>query len=147
MTRLHRTITVSRPLQEAFDLIADFSTVEQWDPGVARARRTNGEGAGLGAEYEVVALFSGREIPMVYRTTEIESPIRVVLEGEGPAIRAVDRISFRAKDESSTQIDYIADLNLKGPSRLLQPLMRGRFQRLADAAIEGMAEFLNRSDG
>ena len=35
MIRLHETIGVARPVEEAFFRTSDFSNIAQWDPGVA----------------------------------------------------------------------------------------------------------------
>jgi carbon monoxide dehydrogenase subunit G len=138
MPRLHRTITVPRPLGEVFDFVADFTTVPQWDPGVSASRQTNGDKPAVGAIYEVTAVFNGREIPMTYRTTVLERPNRVSLEGEGSTITAVDDITFKDKGDGTTQVDYVADLNLKGPLRLAQPFLKGAFDKLADKALAGL---------
>lgn len=37
MTVLEERITVSRPPGQCFRYVLDFSTIEQWDPGVYRA--------------------------------------------------------------------------------------------------------------
>jgi carbon monoxide dehydrogenase subunit G len=138
MPRLHRTITVPKPLDETFEFVADFSTVPEWDPGVSEAHQTNGHDPAVGATYSVTAVFNGRDIPMTYVTTVLERPHRITLEGEGSTIRAVDDIRFKAKDESNTQIDYVADLNLKGALRLVQPFLKGSFDKLADRAMAGL---------
>jgi carbon monoxide dehydrogenase subunit G len=138
MPRLHRTITVPRHLDEVFGFVSDFSTVSEWDPGVSESQQTNGDAPAVGATYAVTAVFNGREIPMTYRTTVLEPLRRISLKGEGSTITADDDISFRDKGDGTTQIDYVADLNMKGPLRLAQPFLRGAFDKLADKAMAGL---------
>jgi carbon monoxide dehydrogenase subunit G len=143
MPRLHRTITVPKPLDEVFSFVSDFSTVPEWDPGVSSSRQTNGESPAVGATYAVTAVFNGREIPMTYRTTVLEPPHRITLEGEGSTITAVDDITFKDKGDGSTQIDYVADLRMKGLLRLAHPVLKGAFDKLADKAMAGLEKRLS----
>jgi carbon monoxide dehydrogenase subunit G len=143
VTKLHRTITVPTSVEEAFAYVADFSNLPEWDPGIVSAVRTEGTGSERGAAFRVEATFAGRTIPMTYRIVVSEPPDRVVLEGEGSTIVAVDDIRFRRKREHLTEIDYVADLNLKGVGRLIQPFLRGSFEKLADASLGGLEQRLS----
>jgi carbon monoxide dehydrogenase subunit G len=138
MPRLHRTITVNRPLEEAFAYVADFTTVSEWDPGVSGSTQTAGNGPGVGATYRVTAVFNGRELPMTYHMSAYEPPARVTLRGEGSTVTAVDDITFKDRGDGTTQIDYMADLRMKGLLRLAEPFLKGAFDKLADKAMAGL---------
>ena len=89
MPVLRETIEVDVPVDVAFAMVADFSTSEQWDPGVANARLVKpgaGADAGVGAEYALTVTFRGNTSDMTYITTAYEAPRRVVIEGVGPRI-------------------------------------------------------------
>lgn len=143
MIRLEDSITVSRPIEEAFAYVADFETVAEWDPGVQAAERQTPGVEGVGAAYRVVATFRGREIPMTYETVEHDPPHRVVLVGEGANIHARDAITFEAVDATTTRITYQAEFKLRWPWRLLEPFLRGTFRRLGDAGLQGMQRALD----
>lgn len=143
MPRLHRTVSVPKPLDEVFSFVSDFSTVPEWDPGMSASRQTNGDTPAVGATYAVTAVFNGREIPMVYRTTELDPPHSITLKGEGSTITAVDRITFEDIGDGATRIDYVTDLRMKGPLRLAHPLLKGAFDKLADKALAGLERRLS----
>ena len=146
MTILRRAIEVPLDPDRAFDLIADFSTSEAWDPGVVSATRVRDgspEPTGEGAEYRLTVTFRGRRSEMTYRTTEFRRPSRVVLEGEGPRIAATDTIGFEPSGEG-TRITYVADLRLKGPAKIAEPLLGSAFREMGDRALEGMRSWLSR---
>ena len=48
---LDETIVVDRPLPEVFAYLADFSRIEQWDPGVARACKLTPGAPGVGTRF------------------------------------------------------------------------------------------------
>lgn len=82
MVRLEETIVVARPLADCFRYLADFSTIEQWDPGVvpraqSHARRGRG-GFDLRARPRL-----GRRVrsPITYTLKELVPGARLVLEG------------------------------------------------------------------
>ena len=73
----------------------DFANAEQWDPGVATLRpdRTRVRSASAPATAWASG-WAGGSSPMDYEVTAFEPQRRVVLEGRGRGIRAVDEIRF-----------------------------------------------------
>jgi carbon monoxide dehydrogenase subunit G len=82
---------------------------------------------------------------MSYEVTEHDPPRRVVLKGSGSTVNALDDIRFEATDRG-TRIRYTADLRLKGPLRLLEPLMDGKLRQVGRAAMAGMRAALQDPD-
>lgn len=141
LMRLHETRHIDRPIDEVFAFTADFSNSEKWDPGVSSARRVGETPPGLGARYELMVEFGAREIPMTYQITAWEENRRVVLEGSGETIRAVDDIRFEAS-EGGTLVDYTADLTLTNWLRLVGPLLSPVMRRVGERALDGLVEAL-----
>ena len=143
MARIVRRIEVPTPQADTFAYVADFTTTEEWDPGIDRARRLDDGPLDVGARFEVVSTFGGRPLPLIYTITAYEPPGRVVLEGEGSSFRGVDEIRFSPSGEGGTRIDYVADLRLRGIARLAEPFMRSRFERVGDDGMEGLRRTLS----
>jgi carbon monoxide dehydrogenase subunit G len=78
---------------------------------------------------------------MTYRVTEWEPGSRVVIDGEGKFIAAVDTITFEPNG-GGTVVTYQADLELTGIARLVQPFMRKRFAAIGRAAGDGLRDWL-----
>jgi carbon monoxide dehydrogenase subunit G len=140
MIRIHETVVSPRPVEDVFAYVADFTTVTEWDPGIASSERTSGEG-GVGTTYDVVATFRGREVPMTYEVAEYEAPARIVLHGSGSAVDAVDTIEFFA-DGGGSRVVYTAEFRLKGLLRFAEPFMGGMFDSLGKKAIGGLRSAL-----
>jgi dehydrogenase/reductase SDR family member 12 len=137
MTRLHHVVTVPRPIGEVFAFVADFSNLPEWDPGITRSSLVGPGPVGTGSEFEVVSVFAGREVVMRYEVVTFDVPHRVVLEGHGSTIRAVDDIEFQEVG-GGTEIDYTADFALRGPLRFVQPVFRPAFTRVGRRAMAGL---------
>lgn len=141
MPLLQRTVEVERPLEEVFAFVGDFGNAPRWDPGVADARRRTTGPIGVGTRYELWVRTGGRVLPMTYEIVTWEPPTRVVLHGRGSTVTSVDDIRFE-RAGSGTRIRYAADIRLRFPLRPLEPLLRGRFEAIADAAMAGLRRVL-----
>jgi carbon monoxide dehydrogenase subunit G len=143
MTRLDRTIETRLGAEESFAFIADFANAMHWDPGVATSEAIDDAPVGVGKRYRLGVRMGSRVAPMEYRITTFEAPHRVVLEGEGSSVTAVDDIRF-APSGTGTRIDYTADIRLGGLLFLIQPFLGRAFSSLARNAVEGMRTTLDR---
>ncbi len=141
MTRIHERIETALPLEETFDYIADFASSQEWDPGVASARRLDGGPLAVGARYALGVRMGGPVAPMEYRITQLERPHRVVLVGRGSNVDALDDIRFE-RSGVRTVIDYTADIRLGGLLRLAQPFLGRTFARIGRDAAAGMQRTL-----
>jgi carbon monoxide dehydrogenase subunit G len=80
-------------------------------------------------------------LPMSYRTLVLQPHDRILFEGVGGTIRALDDLRIEARDGVTT-VTWSADITLRGPlylfDRLLQPMIR----QVADDAMAGLQAWL-----
>jgi dehydrogenase/reductase SDR family protein 12 len=143
MVTLLEVIEVNRSLEEAFAFASDFSNAERWDPGVKESRHEGAAAVGVGATYRLIVTFRKTSLPMTYRITEFDPPNRVVLRGQGSTVRAVDEIRFERAGRDRTRITYRADLRMRGLLVLVEPFLRGAFDRMGKRAAAGLRDALN----
>jgi len=137
MARYRATIDTPREREDVFVYISDFSTTQEWDPGVVEAERCSEAAVGEGTEFRLVAEFLGRKTALTYRIVEYDPPHAVTFRGENATVISNDRITFDAVGEG-TRITYDAELLLKGPLRLADPLLGLAFNRVGDRALAGL---------
>jgi hypothetical protein len=142
LARYVGTVGSSRSVEEAFDYLADFSSVREWDPTAVSAERLSTE-VGQGARFRVVVRFAGRENEFVYETIEFDRPRRLVLRAETSSVVSQDTITF-ASTAAGTEVTYDAKLEPKGAMKLATPLLALLFRRLGDNAASGLERELNR---
>lgn len=142
MITLKRVVRVDRPVTRVAEYLSDFTTTNDWDPGTVRTVRVSGDG-GVGTAYDNTSRFLGRETQLRYVVTELVPGRSVALRGENRTVVAHDTMTFTG-DDLSTEVGYVAEFELKGLARLLEPLMRLPLERLGDAAEAGMREALQR---
>lgn len=137
MPIVKETVTTSLPIEAAFDYVANFENIAEWDPGVTGVRKMTDAPAGLGTAYDLDLNYGGSDLAMTYTITEFDAPRLVVLEGDGPRSSAIDWIAFTALDDG-TRIDYEADIRLKGLLRLTEPFLGRLFARVGEGARAGL---------
>ena len=142
MAHARETVSSTRSQQEAFDFLADFTSTAQWDPGVVRAVKLTDGPVEVGTQFRVEANFMGRTTPLVYVMTAYEPPHRFVVSGENSTVTSLDEVTVEPAGDGS-RVTYDAELTLKGPAKLLDPLLGLAFGRIADKAITGLRKALN----
>ena len=141
MARYKATVDTPRPPDDAFAYLSDFSTTAEWDPGVVEAERLGNAPVAAGSEFRLVADFLRRKTTLTYRIVEYDPPSAVTFRGENSSVVSLDRITFEPWD-GGTRITYDANLALKGPLGLADPLLALAFKRVGDRALAGMRETL-----
>jgi carbon monoxide dehydrogenase subunit G len=137
MARYRAALDTPRERDDVFAYISDFSTTQEWDPGVVEAERLNDTTVGEGTEFRLLSEFLGRKTALTYRIVEYDPPHAVTFRGENASVISNDRITFEAVGEG-TRITYDAELALKGPLRLADPLLGLAFNRVGDRALAGL---------
>ncbi len=142
MTRLIESVEVPRPVTDAFAYTSDFGNIEQWDPGVSRSVRMTPGPVRVGSRYRLDVVFGPSTTVMEYVVTVLEPLRRVVLEGHGGSVHAVDDIRFEPTP-TGTRIDYTADLSFDGLTGLVEPLMGPLLRRVGERALQGLRRALS----
>ncbi len=141
MKQLHEVIEVTRPIEDVFRYTANFGNIEQWDPGVIESEKFTPGPVGVGTRFRVLVKSGISPTPMDYEIKRYEPPNRVVLEGRGGRIHAIDDIRF-SKTGSGTMVDYTADISLSGVAGLIEPLIGGVLEGVGRKALAGLQEAL-----
>jgi carbon monoxide dehydrogenase subunit G len=141
--RVRKEIQASLPRDEAFAYVADFANSAEWDPGIAAGKKITDGPVRQGSEFEIVAVFRGKQQRFHYVVSEFEPERRVVLTGQGEKASSQDEITFEPAG-AGTRIVYMADIKLKGLARVAEPLLARTMNRMADDALAGLKSVLDR---
>ena len=146
MARYRASIETPWRREQAFAYLSDFCTSAEWDPGVVEAERVGTGAVCEGAEFRLVAKFLGRTTPLAYRVVEHDPPSAITFLGENETVVSRDRITFDAI-ATGTRVTYDAELGLKGPLRVADPLLALAFNRVGHRALGGLRAVLGRPTG
>jgi hypothetical protein len=142
MAHYHATIDSRRGAAETFDYLASFSNAAEWDPGVLAGRQLDPGPVRAGTRFRLLVPFLGRKLSLTYVVTRYAPHHEVVLDAVSPLLRAADWIVVTAAGDGAT-VSYDADVQLRGPLRLLDPLLSRGFSAVGDRAAAGLARALS----
>jgi hypothetical protein len=137
-----RNVTAQVPPDQVHGYLADFTTVNEWDPRASSARRLHGTG-GEGTMYECEVSFARRTVPMRYTVTRLVPGELIEWVGESSWVRAHDVIRVRSGN-GSTQVEYTTRYRYRHASWLMDRLLRRAVSRLCDDARDGLQTILDR---
>jgi len=137
LIRIQEARTIPLPRHEAFEFVADFTHVEEWDPGITASAKIGNDEVGVGTQFAVESNFAGRSLPLTYTVEEWDAPERAVLYTETSRFSGRDTITFHEVAEG-TAIDYVAEFQFKGVMRFIEPLLRPTFRKIGVEATDGI---------
>ncbi len=120
------SIVVERPLESVFDFVADLDNEPRWVDDASNVVRISPGAVGLGTVWEEDFKRVGH-----YTTTidRYERPGELGFDARNPRTDARVRFAFAAEGESATRVSCTVELTMKGPTRLLEPLMAPMIRR------------------
>jgi hypothetical protein len=127
---------------EAFSFMADFRNAETWDANTSSVKLIEGDPLTVGARYEVVTGFGGRDLTLIYETVEIEEPRKVVLESATGFAKIRDTITI-VTDPKGSRVGYEAQIITSGLGKLLDPIFGLIFKRVGGKAESSLRDALS----
>jgi hypothetical protein len=144
MASYEATIRSARSADETFGYLAVFSNAAQWDPGVLTGEQLDAGPVRVGSRFRLVVPFLGLRLPLVYRVTELSAADReVTLEARNGLLAARDRMTVTDQQAGPVRVSYRAEVSLRGPMRILGPLLSKGFSSVGDRAAAGLSAALS----
>jgi Polyketide cyclase / dehydrase and lipid transport len=143
VARYQATVQSQRPPAETFAYLATFSNAADWDPGVLAGEQLDPGPVTVGTRFRLVVPFLGLRMPLTYHVTSYQPGREVILAATSGLLYATDKIVVTGAAGGSA-VSYEADVRLRGPLHLLDPLLRPGFRAVADRAAAGLAQALSR---
>jgi hypothetical protein len=125
--------------QDAFSYMADVRNFAEWDPGTRRVEQVRGAEPGRDAAYDVTVDVGNRTSTFRYEVAEWQPPHRVVLTASNAVMHLRDEIIVDRLEVESL-ITYDARIVLRGPLKVFDRWLDGRFQTLGERAAAGLRE-------
>jgi hypothetical protein len=132
MAEIKTTVQIDRPREDVFAYVTDLRNAPEWSTELLR-RTFEGDQVAVGTTGVDELRALGRVLVTPWEVTAYSPPRAVEIEFGG-ALSATSRFTFdEAESGASTIMTCITDLRLRGPLRILTPLLAMDARR-ADAA-------------
>jgi uncharacterized protein YndB with AHSA1/START domain len=138
--RVEQSFDVARAPEDVFDLLTDPARLAEWQTAKTRVEKLTDGPPGLGTRVrETTRQPGGREFDQIVEFTKFERPRLVhvhVVEGPYP----VDGEWAFEPQGGGTRVRFVAEGELSGAARLMQPIVR----RIVTRQFAGYHENLRR---
>ncbi len=132
---------MSRPIDECFTYIADFTSTAEWDATAFQATKTTRGPIAIGTEFLVRCRLPLGAIDLAYTVTEFDPPSLITLEAKSWLFEAVDRIDLESTAEG-TLVRYTADFQYREALTPFEPALRLGMKRMGRVAVQGLGRAL-----
>jgi hypothetical protein len=127
--------------ERTFAFMADMRQFAHWDPNIKSVTQVRREGAGEGSAWDVTVRGLMGDITLRYETVAYAPPRRVVLRAATRRMESLDEVRIET-DGRQVVIVYDAQLWLRGPLAVLNPLLGLVLRRIGNRAAAGLRELL-----
>lgn len=142
MVQVTRRFTVDSAPEPVVRYLRDFANTEQWDPGTVSCELIGADPIAVGSRWRNVSRFLGRETELEYEMVRDE-PDRVEFVGRNRTATTVDSIRITPGQRPGTAvIDYVAHVEFNGLAKLVTPIARVAFEKLANGVQTTMTSTL-----
>jgi uncharacterized protein YndB with AHSA1/START domain len=117
---------VERPQEQVFDYVADLDHEPEWNPDASNVVRTSPGEVGLGTVWEEDFRRVGHYVTTI---DAYERPRLVAFDARNPRTDARVRFELSPAGERATKVTCTVELTMKGPMRVLEPLLAGSIRR------------------
>lgn len=142
MPNVSRRFSVEAPPIRVVEYLKDFGNAEEWDPGTQTCTRADSGQVGEGATWHNVSKIFGVTAKLTYTLKKLTEST-LVFVGENKSSTSTDTITVDAAGTGSL-LTYRADLEMKGAAKVLNPVMKIVFEKLANDTEQQMTTVLNR---
>lgn len=143
MAYYHATVESRSPAAETFGYLATFSNAAEWDPGVLAGEQLDAGPPRAGSRFRLKVPFLGARMSLTYEIITLVPGQEVLVRATSALLRSTDRIVVTGAADGST-VSYDAEVRLRGPLQVLDPLLRPGFRVVAERAAAGLAGALSR---
>jgi carbon monoxide dehydrogenase subunit G len=142
MPTVSRRFSVTPPPTQVVEYLKNFENTQEWDPGTQTCTRTSSGQVVEGATWHNVSRIFGVTAELTYTLKELTES-RLVFVGENKSSRSRDTITVDPAGTGSL-LTYRADLAMKGAAKVLSPVMKIVFEKLANDTEKQLTAVLNR---
>jgi carbon monoxide dehydrogenase subunit G len=122
MIRTTHTVTIARPPAQVFDYLADSDNLLKYEPYVEQVQRTSTGPIGIGSTWTHTRRQGRQRITAPIEITECQPPRRLAIVSGAGAFLVRSAIDF-VPEGAGTRLTEVLEMEIKGPMRLLSPLI------------------------
>ncbi|HEY1154748.1 MAG TPA: SRPBCC family protein [Arthrobacter sp.] len=141
MIKVTGSVETDLSAEKAFAFLSEFENTSKWDPNTPVMDKLTPGPVAVGHRYHAESEFRGKRQSLEYEVIELTEN-HLKLRGENKSVTAFDSVDVSPNGTGSV-VKYTAEFSVKGPAKIIQPLLKPAFMQLRDPALKGIRETLN----
>ena len=141
MARISGGITIARPVEEVFDVVADERNEPQYNPDLLSSEMLTAGPIGVGTRFRAVHAGRPRPFELAIELTEFDRPRRIGSTTASPAGTIRGAVTFEPA-VGGTRMSWSWDVRPEGAARYLGPLVALIGRREERACWAGLKRYL-----
>jgi uncharacterized protein YndB with AHSA1/START domain len=140
--------TLHRPPEKVFNFVATnhFQNHPRWDPDLLEMNQTSPAPVQVGTTAHVVRRQGRRIVEGTATVTEYQPNRRAAWDVEfGPFLLRQRAELAPEHDGAATRLQLSIDTRVKGPIKVIVPLLRGRFRRTMEQSLATIGTLLDQT--
>ena len=144
MTTITQSVTIDRPVEQVWDVIADFELTTRWSRGVLEARQTSDGHLGIGSTLQTVVKAFGRRRTADYLVTEYEPNHAFAFEVTSGTMTSPARFLVEPAG-AGTRLTASGEAEATGLYKLLAPILVRTLKRHSQDDLANVKRILEAS--
>ncbi len=141
MIALSLDMQVSRSVEDVFAFVSDVSRLPEWAAVISSVSEPDGEAAGVGAEFDVVLSFMGRQAEGRYRVKESDHNVAFAIETLSGPVELTSSYRFQPAAEG-TRLFVTSSGSASALPRFLESSVSNVIRRQFEADHRRLKELL-----
>jgi uncharacterized membrane protein len=135
-------MVINHPIEDVFAFVANLENLPKWDTDFQEAKRVASTPDGVGATYQCVLKYTGKNATQKVETTEYAVNKKITYESE-PTRIAKARISIQFESVAEgTKITSLRQPEFYGLFRFFEPMMAGVIRKSHVAHLSNLKPLL-----
>lgn len=140
MITAEATVTIDRPIDAVYDFLADATNDPRWCPPVEDCRRIGSSGDAT-SRYEATVKPGPKRMTNTFEVSTRDRPQRIRWEGSNDMADFDGHYQLEATPHG-TRVKMVSNLDVRGPMRLLTPVMSVMSRRNAREQFDRLKSIL-----
>jgi hypothetical protein len=140
--RLERSATIDQPVDRIFDYVWTLENDLRWVPASLSHEMLSPASMRVGSITEEDVGFLGRPMCYAWEITQYEPPTVLALQSISDPIRATIRVLLESLDGAPTKVILVAEVQLRGVYKRMEPVMRWVAQRQFGSQLRTLKNLL-----
>jgi len=141
VARIRGAITIARPVEEVFDVVADERNEPRYNPDLLSSQMLTAEPIDVGTRFRAVHAGGREPFELTIELTEFDRPRRIGSLTWSPVGTIRGGVTFEPAD-GGTRMSWAWDVHPTGAARYLGPLVGIVGRREERACWEGLKRYL-----